>query len=131
MPNLRKLFSHVVVAVFAVGSVACPCPAKAASEAAPHAHHQGQQESSAEVADSCDHSGCMTDCSRMSADASPQDASLLFRAKLQFDDWHAIPPDTTAWAARSSPLVTWTGPLPRRIWLSHDTPVRRFDRLLD
>lgn len=125
----QKLFSYLLIAAFAFGAVACPCPAQADSEAGSHDHHQSQMQSPA-ATEACQHSECVTDCSRISADSSQQDAALPCNGKYQFDDFDAIESETiaTSHPARS---VACTGPPPLRLWLSHDTPVRRFDRLLD
>lgn len=131
----QKVFSHLLIAAFAFGSVACPCPVQAGSEAGPHDHHQSQSSSQTQspaTADNvgCQHSECVTDCSTISADSTQQDANLPCNGKLQVDDPDANEAETIAWPHRTR-LVAWTGPPPRRLWLSHDTPVRRFDRLLD
>jgi hypothetical protein len=125
----QKLFSHLLIAAFVFGSVTCPCPAQAVSEEGSHSHHQSQTKSPA-ATEACQHSDCLTDCNRISADSSRQDATLPCNGKYQFDDFDAIEPETiaTSHPARSAAS---TGPPPPRLWLSHDTPVRRFDRLLD
>jgi hypothetical protein len=127
----QKVFSLLLIAAFAFGSIACPCPVQAGSEAESHDHHRSQTQSpSATDRVGCEHSECVTDCGRISADSSQQDANLPCNGKLQPDDSGAIEPEKIAWPHRPR-LVHWTGPPPRRLWLSHDSPVRRFDRLLD
>ncbi|MGH8165750.1 MAG: hypothetical protein ACREQ1_00835, partial [Woeseiaceae bacterium] len=78
----QKLFAHLLIAAFAFGSMGCPCPVQAGSEAGSHAHHQSQTESPAATENvGCQHSECVTDCSRISADSSQQDANLPCNGK--------------------------------------------------
>ena len=126
----QKLFAYLLIAAFTFGGVGCPCPVQAGSEGGSHAHHQGQTPSPAVTENvGCQHAECDTDCRRLSADSPQQGATLPCNGKYQFDDFDAIEPETiaTSHPARS---IAWTGP-PPGLWLSHDTPVRRFDRLLD
>lgn len=128
----QKVFAHLLIAVLAFGSIGCPCPAQANSEAGSHAHHQSQKESPAAT----DHAVCQhAECVRISADSSAQDATLSCKGKFQFekfqfDDTDAIESETIASLNRTR-SVAWTGPPLPRSWLSRDTPVSRFDRLLD
>lgn len=127
----QKVFSHLLIAAFAFGSVACPCPAQAGSEAGPHHHHQSQTQSPAATDNAgCEHSECVTDCSHISAESPQQDANLPCNGKSQLDDSDLIDPETIAWLDRTR-SGAWIDPPPPHLLLSHDTPVRRFDILLD
>ena len=122
----QKFLFQLLVAAVAFGGVACPCPTLAASEVETHAEHQSQSYSLAQSVD-CQHSECVTDCSFISADFSEQDA-MTCNGKYQFDDFDAIPPEFSA-AYPTERFASWTGP-PPPLWVVHDTPVRRFDRLV-
>lgn len=125
----QKVFAHLLVAAFAFGSVVCPCPAQADSEAGPHDHHQTRTQSPTATDDvGCRHLECVTDC--ISAGSSQQDANLPCNGKLQLDDSDAIESETIAWLHRTR-SAAWIYPPPLHLLLSHDTPVRRFDILLD
>lgn len=123
----QKIFFQLLIAAVAFGGVACPCPALAASEAGSHVQHQGQTQSYGS-SEACQHSECVSDCSFISADSSEQDA-MTCNGKYQFDDFDAIPPNFIAGYQPRGP-ATRADP-PPYLWVAHDTPVRRFDRLLD
>jgi hypothetical protein len=134
MPNVRKVLAHLFVAVFTLGSIVCPCPPQASNAAGtqadqPHAHHQGQPDSSAIKANGCDHADCVTDCSRISADFSARDDAAV-PCKGGFHP--AAIASATGFPSMSPPVPgTWAHPPPHSSELSHETPVARFDRLLD
>ena len=123
----QKFLFQLLIAAVAFGSVTCPCPALAADEAGSHAPHQSQTPPST-PSEACQHAECVSDCSLISADSTEQDA-MACNGKDQFDDFDAIPSGFSA-AYRPERFAARTDP-PPYFRLAHDTPVRRFDRLLD
>lgn len=129
----RKALSHLLLAVLVVGGVGCPCPATAITgdEAPIHqeAHHDRAGELTAET-DGREHSQCQADCNYLDAEASRKDP-YSFAGKPPLDpDIEALEPETVAWPGVAR-AVTWTGLPPQSSRLPRETPVRRFDRLLD
>ena len=120
-----KAFFQLIVATITFGSVACSCPVQAASEGGSDTEHHVHMQPSA-AAEACQHSECVTECSRVSANSTREDA---MPCKDKVDDSDALEPDFIATFHRAR-YARWTVP-PPHLWLAHDTPVRRFDRLLD
>jgi hypothetical protein len=123
----QKFLVQLLIAAAAFGSVGCPCPALAASEVSSHAQHQSQTQPHA-PSEACQHSECVSDCGLISAGSSEEDA-ITCNGKYGFDDFAAIPPEFIA-AYQPERLAARANP-PPHVWVSRDTPVRRFDRLLD
>src|SRR5688572_15079472 len=125
----RKAFSHVLVALLAIGGLNCPCPADASGESVSHGNHESHHEPATAGTDHCDHGKCVSDCAGLAADHSRHDTAFPGTAGDRFDDVEALEAEIASWPGRLAP-VTWTGP-PVPIRATSDTPVRRFDRLLD
>lgn len=145
MPILQQLFAHVVILSMALGGVACLCPVEAATRATPataldhadradhEAHgHQGAHADGADTGAGCGHEQCGPDCTTVSAAAKSQALKSTAPGKdaPTFDGAAFLPvgfaalPDVSR--QRERPVVPFT--VPAR---SQDSPVRRFDRLLD
>lgn len=127
----RKIFSHLLLAVLAVGGLSCPCLGSTAMahEAPSHPDHHGEAHSDAPGAedDGWQQAQCKADCDRVSAESSRNDSIPCF-SQPSFDSQFAVQElERLAWS--SAPLaVSWTGPPSRS--RPHETPFRRFDRLL-
>lgn len=122
----------MLLAVFAVGALACPCPAAAVTghdAHTGHEHHGDVHSESPADEDGHRQAQCKADCDRVVAD-SPRKELFPCAEKPSFDpEWEALEPDSMAWSSGAQP-VSWTGP-PSQRSLAHETPVSRFDRLLD
>jgi hypothetical protein len=123
----QKLLFQLLIAAVAFGAVTCPCPALAASEPQSHAEHQSQMQSPV-PSEACQHSECVTDCSLIPVDSSEQDA-MPCKGKYQFDDFDAIPPEFIP-VYQPVRFSDRTHPPPYQR-MANDTPVHRFDRLLE
>jgi hypothetical protein len=124
----RKAFSHLLVALLAIGGLNCPCPANATGEPVSHGNHESHHQPAAD-SDHCDHGNCVSDCAGLAADHSRHDMAFPGTAGDRFDDFGAPQAETAAWPRRAAPAA-WSGP-PLPIRAAFDTPVQRFDRLLD
>ena len=129
----RKALSQLLLAVFAIGGLSCPCPATAMTEGeAPsqhEAHRHGHAGAPAAETDG-EHAQCQDGCRHLSSEPSWKE-SYSYLTKPPLDpDIEALEPETAAWS-RIARALTWTGPPPPTSRLPHETPVRRFDRLLD
>jgi hypothetical protein len=132
MPNLQKALAHLLMAVFTLGSVACPCPLQVSDGAGPHAHPGAHHQShpSANTANGCEHADCVKDCSRISPDSSARDnVAVTCKGEYHFD--LTIAPATIFSLSPVSQAGSLTHPPPHSSELSHETPVARFDRLLN
>jgi hypothetical protein len=144
MSMLRQLAVHTVIAAMAFGGIACLCTAEAAG--APPAsktqsqHHHAQQQNSQnhhgytstsvpECGD-CGHSDCGPDCDRVSAASSKSSSIAAGKPASQFDDIDELPTGEFADLLRR-PEVFLIDPPRFCPWLAQDTPVQRFDRLID
>lgn len=127
MQMSQNILFQVLISAVAFGNAACACPALAASEIDSHTQHQSQTQAST-PSESCQHSACVTNCILVSADSSDQDA-IPCNSKFQVDDLDAAPPEFIA-AHQPERLAARTYP-PPYLWVARDTPVRRFDRLLN
>ncbi|MCZ6709964.1 MAG: hypothetical protein O7B25_06360 [Gammaproteobacteria bacterium] len=126
---MQKILSPLLVLMLGLGNLACPCAAMAADdEPGSHAHHQ-QQPAAPDESD-CVHPGCLGDYDRISAIVPDARAVLLSASKITFDGLDAVKPKTIE-TPRPPLSVTSTGPPFRRLWRPADTPVRRYDTLLD
>ena len=130
---LRNTLSHLLLAVFAVGVLGCPCPAAAITghDADTGHEHHADVRSGSPAADEDGHgqAQCKADCDRVFAD-SPRKEQFSWADKPPLDpEWEALEPENMAWSNAALP-VSWTAP-PSRRSLAQETPVRRFDRLLD
>lgn len=123
----QKFLFQLLIAAVGFGSVTCPCPVAAASEMDSHDQHQSHPQSSV-PSEGSQHSECVTECSLVSADSSDQDA-IPCNGKYQIDDYEAVPSELNA-PCQPDRFRAWIDP-PTHLRLVHDTPVRRFDRLLD
>lgn len=122
----QKMLFQVLISAVAFNNVACACPALA-SEMDSHAQHHSQTQSST-PSESCQHSACVTNCILVAADSSDEDA-IPCNSKYQADELDATPPEFIA-AHQPDRFADRTDP-PPYLWVARDTPVRRFDRLLD
>ena len=139
---IKNGLSFLLVTIMVLGTVVCPCDAQAdvtdagsaRSEIArvalnEHAHHS-ENASSANDSD-CAHGDCETPCIMLSA--SPRTDQAVIATALQLPELDGLallviaelaPP---VWpAVADSTLPSW-----HKVLLLADTPVRRFDRLLD
>lgn len=134
---LKYLLAHTVIATIAVGSIACLCPADAAGMAAPaatHARHAHAPDtgSGAEAPASADcvHEACGSDCAQVAAPSAKVSPTVSGKSPAQPDDIEFLVPVMAGWPPAADPPRLTRAP-PGPLWLSHDSPVRRFDRLLD
>ena len=137
MPILKHLLTHTVIATIAMSGFACFCPAGAAAMAAPAAVRAGH----AHVAstdngektpdpDRCLHEACRSGCTQVAAASAKSATTAPGKAPPQLDDIELLPPALVSRPATSRQPDLF--PLPSDPpWLSQDSPVRRFDRLLD
>lgn len=131
----RRALSQLLLAVFVIGGLSCPCPASAMTgHEAPsqhEAHRHGHAETpAADADDSREHTQCQDGCNHLSAEASWK-KPYSYLAKPPLDpDIEVLEPVNATWPGMARAL-TWTGPPPQTSRLPHETPVRRFDRLLD
>ena len=129
----RKIFSHLLLSVLAVGGLSCPCLGSTATahEAPSHPDHHREAHTEAPVAedDGWQEAQCKADCDRASAESSRND-SMPNVSQPPLDPEFAVQElKWLAWSRAALP-VSWTGP-PSQRSRAHETPVRRFDRLLD
>jgi hypothetical protein len=123
----QKILFQLLIAAIAFGSVACACPVLPAKEVDSHAQHQSQTQTPA-PSEACHQSDCIIVCSLVPADFSDQDA-MPCNGKYPIDDLDGVPPESIA-AHHPERFTARTDP-PPYLWVARDTPVRRFDRLLD
>lgn len=122
-----------------VGGMSCLCPAEAAANAPAaavdadhlHAHgiHGAGGPGDTDTA-GCGHEGCGPDCSRVSATAAKAKATIPGKETPSADD-PGMPPMAPALPASISAPIRQSASPPRQALLHTDSPVRRFDRLLD
>jgi hypothetical protein len=139
MPILRQLLAHTLLLTMIVGGVACICPAEAfgmSPDAPVHAVHRHAADSHGAAAEgdehsnACDHESCESDCAAVSATSLKAKVTIPSKPIPSPDDLHVLPmatglPPSTSVPARQS------FPATRQVLLPPDSPVRRFDRLLD
>jgi hypothetical protein len=135
MPSLQKAFSHLVLAVFAAGALGCPCPAAAVTGHGPqadHEHHFEVHSGSAPAAekDSYRQAQCQADCDQLVAESSGRH-DLFPTAKPSLDPELKGPEPESIFSSGTTRSVTSIGPPAQSVRVAHETPVRRFDLLLD
>jgi hypothetical protein len=137
MPILQQLFAHAVIVTMALGGMGCLCPAEAATSRAAVAHakheHQGAHAVDARTRAGCGHEQCGPDCTRASAAAAKSKAlksTAPGKNAPTLDDAAFLPAGVSAWPEVSRQRGRSVAPfiVPVRM---QDSPVRRFDRLLD
>ncbi len=126
---MKNGLSILLVMIMALGTIVCPCDVEASTPVADHAHHQDQTDSAIEA--DCAHSDCETPCTVLSA--TPRSGENVLALALQapeLDDPEYVAAfDIVPYLRPGVVLSTW--PFRQNISSKADTPVRRFDRLLD
>ena len=135
MFDVRQLVVQVAIGAMGLGGVACFCPAAAeahvTSAMADAHHHRGSTpaDGAANQAD-CGHEDCEAGCERGSAVAFKGSGGPGGKPAFQLDHAGVLPPDLPALAPASGAVVS-PDSARLRIPLPQETPVQRFDRLLD
>lgn len=135
MVSLQKAFSHLVLAVFAAGAAGCPCPATAVAgigAQAGHEHHFEMHAGSAPAAEKDSHrqAQCQADCAELIAE-SPARHDLFPTAEPSSDPESKGPEPESIFSTGATRSGTSIGPPSERVRVAQETPVRRFDLLLD
>lgn len=136
MAKLQQLLVQMVIGTMAFGGVACLCPAlaDAAVVSSPaHSHHSQHVTLSTDGTASqvdCGHEDCEAGCERESAVASKVFGGASGKSLSQLD-YTSISPPAIPIIAPSPGEVASTSSAGLRIPLPQETPVQRFDRLLD
>lgn len=136
MAKLQQLLVQMVIGTMAFGGVACLCPAWADATVVSSpvlSHHSQHVTPSTDGTTSqvdCGHEDCETGCERDSAVASNVSGVVSGKTLFQLDYTSILPPEIPTIApARGEAVSTSSSRL--RISLPLQTPVHRFDRLLD
>lgn len=135
MSSLQQLLVQLVIATMAVGGVACLCPVAADATAAPsavHSHHQNGSPSAdgmTQQAD-CGHDDCEEGCERSVAVASKVPGGTSGKTTFQPDHIGILPQGMPVLAPAVHDVVQISAPR-HRIALAQESPVQRYDRLLD
>lgn len=134
MVPLQQLLAKAIIATMAFGGVACLCPSAADAEVAPpeaHGHHGhgAASQDDAQAAD-CGHEDCETGCERTSAVPPDAAGSPSGKVLFQLDDVDMLPAGKFALAPPPDGFIR-SGSSPHHARLPQETPVQRFDRLLD
>jgi hypothetical protein len=134
---MRNGLSILLVAVMALGTIVCPCEVQASvmvkdaveDVVEGHAHHQDQTDSAIDA--DCVHSDCETPCTMLSATPRSGEGvvALAFQTPELDDPEYIAVFDIVPYLRPLVVLSTW--PVRQNISFRTDTPVRRFDRLLD
>ena len=125
--TLQKVLSSLLVAVFVLGTITCPCAAVAGdADTGSHAHHE--QHPTAPDDSDCPHSECENDCDSLSVVIPDETALLSSTGQLELADADAIEAAPIAYPHLTT-SVTSTGPPYRASAFFADTPIRRHDVL--
>ena len=139
MPILRQLLATILTLTITVGGIACLCPAEAFGLSpddagqADHGHAadaHGAAAAADEPSNGCDHESCESDCVAVSATSVKAKSAILSKPIPSPDDLHVLPMAAGLPPSASVP-VRQSFPATRQPLLPPDSPVRRFDRLLD
>jgi hypothetical protein len=139
MPLLQQLLAQTLILTMAIGGVACFCPADAAGGSAAGAGHEdhgypvrAHEGSGPEEADAtgCGHESCGPDCTRVSAVSAKAKATIAGKTAPSLDDLDVTPVIPGSLPSASAPFRHFLPPA-RQPLRPHDSPVRRFDRLLE
>ena len=135
MLSLQQLLVQLVIGTMAFGGVACLCPVAAEATAAPsavHSHHQHDSPSAdggTQQAD-CGHDDCEEACERSVAVASKVPGGTSGKTPFQPDHTGILPQGIPVLAPAVHDVVQISAPR-QRIALAQESPVQRYDRLLD
>ena len=127
---MHKVLSSLLVVMLGLGNMPCACAAMANIDdaAGTHAHHQEATQHPSENSNrSC---SCDANCDELSAVVVELGGILPSANIYQFDDMNAIETETVAYPQSSRLIALHDPPLVYR-WRPPETPVLRYDRLLD
>ena len=136
MAKLQQLLVQMVIGTMAFGGVACLCPASADATVASSpvlSHHSQHVTPSTDGTTSqvdCGHEDCEAGCERDSALASKVSGVASGKTLFQLDYTSILPPATLIIAPARGKVVS-TSSSRLRIPVPQQTPIQRFDRLLD
>lgn len=135
MSSLQQLLLQLVIGTMAIGGVACLCPVAAEATAAPsaiHSHHQHSSSSADGVTQQadCGHADCEETCERSIAVASKVPGGTSGKIPFQPDHTGILPPGISVLSPSVRKFVQISAPR-QRISLPQESPVQRYDRLLD
>lgn len=127
----QKVISSLLFATFVLGNVVCLCDVNAAvgsMDTAQHAHHATESETT--TSHGCPHTDCDGECASLTGIAAEDTALMLVPRTIELEDPAALPVTSAVqmpFAGNHLHTVSVRSP-PLQV---SDTPVSRFDRLLD